>query len=432
MKKKIMIVDDQRITLKMTTHILDTRYEIICATSGDEAIRLYKKERPDMILTDLHMPKMSGFELQNTLQDMYAEHIPIMFMTADESDETESRVFESGAVDFIRKPFRADVLLRRVENILQSEEKSAGAKHFTETDPMTGLLNKAASQTEIGEMCRTSQGTLMMIDLDSFRLVNEIYGHDMGDKILIRFAEIVQSAIRTMDVAGRMGGDEFIAFCQNVKDENVIAEKVNYMNEELLRSARDYMGEDMAVPLGVSIGAVCVPDEGTDFLTVYQKADRALYRVKQEGKHGYSVFREGGRAKNKAAAETDIDKEMIILREHDREKGAFRLDKEQFTLLYRFLVRVESNYHKENRLIIFRPTDENGAACMDEFYDTICHTLRASDVVTYEEGTRVMVLLMETDALSSKLVLERISDMWGKTGQAYAFTHEMAVLSDEG
>ncbi len=431
-RKKILIVDDQMITLKMTTHILDTRYDIICATSGLEAIELYKKERPDMILTDLHMPKMSGFELQNTLQDMYAEHIPIMFMTADESDETESKGFDNGAVDFIRKPFRADVLLRRVENILQNVDKLAGLKRAAETDPMTGLLNKSSSQIQIGEMCRESQGTLMMIDLDSFKLVNDLYGHNMGDKILIRFAEIIQSAIRSTDLAGRMGGDEFIAFCQHVKDEGVIAEKTAYINEEITKSAKEYMGEDMMIPLGASIGAVCVPDEGTDFLTVYQKADRALYQVKQNGKHGYAIFHEVVKEKDSTAeARTDIAKEMKVLGERNRGRGAFRLSEEQFTLVYRFLVRVEANYHKENRLVIFRPKDDGAAEKMDEFYETVCTSLRASDVVTYQEKRRVMVLLMETDHLSCNIVMNRIADMWKKNGAGYEYTHEIAILTDE-
>ncbi|MBQ7677170.1 MAG: diguanylate cyclase [Lachnospiraceae bacterium] len=431
-RKKILIVDDQLITLKMTTHILDTRYDIICAMSGTEAIALYKKERPDMILTDLNMPQMSGFELQNTLQEMYAEHIPIMFMTADESEEAESRGFENGAVDFIRKPFRADVLLRRVENILQNLDKIAGLKRAAETDPMTGLLNKASSQSEIGMMCRETPGTLMMIDLDSFKLVNDIYGHNMGDKILIRFAEIIQSAIRATDLAGRMGGDEFIAFCQHVKEESVIAEKTAYINEELMKSAREYMGDDMTIPLGASIGAVCVPDEGTDFLTVYQKADRALYTVKQNGKHGYAIFREAAKTKEKMpVAKTDIAREMMILGERGRGRGAYRLPEEQFALIYRFLVRMESNYHKENRLVIYRPVDERAAEKTEEFCDTVCRTLRASDVVTCREGKCVMILLMEMDNISCTLVLDRIAEMWAKNGAGYQFSHEVAVLADK-
>ena len=284
--EKILIVDDQIITLKMTSHILSTRYETFCALSGEEAIEIYKKERPDMILSDLNMPTMSGFELQSTLQNMFLEHIPVMFMTADNSDDTETKGFENGAVDYIRKPFRADVLLKRVENILNNEKRIQGLRRAAETDPMTGLLNKASSQFEIGEACSKMNGMLMMIDLDSFKLVNDLYGHAMGDKVLIRFAEIICSAVRSSDIVGRMGGDEFIAFCQYVDDEEVVAEKARYINEEVMKSAKEFMGEDMTIPLGASIGAVAVPAEGTDFLTLYQKADKALYVVKQNGKHG--------------------------------------------------------------------------------------------------------------------------------------------------
>ena len=108
--KKILIVDDEKITLRMTEHILSSQYETICAQSGRDAIEIYRRERPDLILSDL-----------------YADSIPIMFMTADKSDDAESRGFESGAVDFIRKPFRADVLLKRVEKSFPTRRRCRGS-----------------------------------------------------------------------------------------------------------------------------------------------------------------------------------------------------------------------------------------------------------------------------------------------------------------
>ncbi len=432
--KKILIVDDQAITLKMTNHILETKYRTICASSGLEAISLYKKERPDMILTDLHMPQMSGFELLNTLQDEYAERIPIMFMTADSSDEMESKGFENGAVDYIRKPFRADVLLRRIENILQNAEQIAGLKRAAETDPMTGLLNKSSSQEEIGQMCRETPGMLMMIDLDSFKLVNDIYGHAMGDKILISFAEIIQSAIRATDLAGRMGGDEFIAYCQHVSDESVIAEKTRFINEEILRSAKEYMGEDMAIPLGASIGAVIVPDEGTDFLTLYKKADQALYTVKQNGKHGYKVYTEERREDLLTeAVSTNIANEMAVLGERSRKKGAYCLPYDDFRLLYRFLVRVESNYHKVNRFLVFsldtqEKEDESYQDAFRQLYEVVSSSLRASDVVTERGKGYVLVLLLEAGALDSRLVIERIRKKWEGTGCEYEMNVENEII----
>ena len=437
--KKILIVDDQMITLKMTNHILASQYQTVCASSGSEAIELYRKERPDMVLTDLHMPEMSGFELQNVLQEEFAENIPIMFMTADNSDETESKGFENGAVDFIRKPFRADVLLKRVANILQSVEQIRGLRKAAETDPMTGLLNKSSARDEIGEMIKATPGVLMIIDLDSFKLVNDIYGHDMGDKVLIRFAEIIRSAIRAADIAGRIGGDEFIAFCQHINNEDVIAEKVKTINDELLSSALEYMGDDMRIPLGASVGAVCVPEEGTDFTELFKKADKALYTVKQNGKHGHAFYHDTTRVGHDAAeVTTGILNEMAILAERSREKGAFALSYEQFKLMYRFLVRVESNYHKENRLIIFtlrsresEEIDQELVYATRRFYDTACSSLRASDVVTLRGKNQVMVLLLEANLVDSKMVIERVVANWQEAEKGYELTSEMEIIKED-
>ncbi len=435
--KKILIVDDERITLRMTQHILAPHYETICVTSGTEAIEKYKHERPDMILTDLHMPGMSGFELQNTLQDQYAEHIPVMFMTADADEETEGKGFEAGAVDFIRKPFRADVLIKRVENILKNVEQIKGLKAAAETDPMTGLLNKASSQIEIGAMCRETKGVLMMIDLDSFKLVNDLYGHSMGDKVLIRFAEIIRTAIRTNDVAGRMGGDEFIAFCQNAMDEKIIAEKTRYINDELLKSAKEFMGEDMNIPLGASVGAVIAPEEGTDFLTLYKKADKALYNVKQNGKHGYCIFVESEKDNyGEATVASNIAQDMMILSERSKGKGAYALNGDQFKLIYRFLCRVEDNYQVGNRYIIFtispsdKENDKVDAETGEKFYQIVKESLRGSDVVSQNGYSHIRVILIETEAINSETVINRIIDKWKEMDSSgkYLISYEMEII----
>ena len=210
--KTILVVDDMKVSLLITENILASQYKVICATSGKEAIEVYQREKPDMVLSDLRMPGMSGYELQLALQEKYHDTIPFMFMTADQDEEVESRGFDNGAMDFIRKPFRADVLLRRVGNILQTMDRIQGLKKHASTDALTGLLNKSSSEQELTAVCKRASGALLMIDLDSFKLVNDIHGHAMGDKVLISFADILRAAVRPTDIVGRLGGDEFIAF----------------------------------------------------------------------------------------------------------------------------------------------------------------------------------------------------------------------------
>ena len=276
MKKKILIVDDMEVSLMMTENMLAEEYQTFCASSGMEAMEIYRRELPDMVLSDLRMPGMTGYELQLALQEEFHQTIPFMFMTADHNEETESKGFDNGAMDFIRKPFRPDVLLRRVAKIMQTVEQISNLKKSSSIDSLTGLLNKASAAVELTKVCQTSIGALMMIDLDSFKLVNDIYGHDMGDKVLVSFADILRGAFRASDLIGRMGGDEFIAFCNGVHEDAVIEYKTEFINERIVESAKKLMGEDMNIPLGASIGCVFVPMSGNVFPELYKKADKVF------------------------------------------------------------------------------------------------------------------------------------------------------------
>ena len=425
--KKIMIVDDEKISLMMTNHILSSSYATVCAGSGEEAISLFKREKPDMVLSDLRMPGMSGYELQQELQKEYNEQIPFMFMTADTDEETESKGFENGAMDFIHKPFRADILLKRVGNILQTVEKIQGLKQAAVMDPMTGLLNKASAEGEIAELCKNTQGVLMMIDLDSFKLVNDMYGHDMGDKILIRFAEILKAVVRPIDIVGRLGGDEFIAFCQNVKEDVVIEKKSRFINKYILDAAKEFMGEDMTIPLGASIGCVFVPDEGTDFAALHKKADKALYSVKQNGKHGYMFYTDLSEENAKDEEKTtDLANAIKILSERNKGRGAMVLPFEQFRTTYQFLARLNSNYQNEISLILFSVKEKDHAAipiedAVDEFLGVLGSSLRQSDLVTQNGKNQCLVILPETSPQNVSVVTDRIMQNWSDADSSAMF-----------
>lgn len=262
------------------------------------------------------------------------------------------------------------------------------------------MLNKSAAQREIGELVKKSSGALLMIDLDSFKLVNDIYGHNMVDKILIRFAELIKSVIRENDLAGRMGGDEFVAFLHNIADEKVLKSKAKFLNEEILSTVRKLLGEDMKIPLGTSIGAVFVPSEGTDFTTLYKKADKALYEVKQSGKHSLSVFGEKNFTENKSIGE--LSQLRMILGERNIESGAYFVDFEAFKHIYRMLVRTD-NSQKGLTLVQFTLPDD----LSEEFKEVLIHTLRKSDCVT-QNGNKFLVLLQGATETDSEIVKTRI------------------------
>ena len=430
MKKKILIVDDMEVSLMMTENMLATEYQTFCASSGMQAMEIYRKELPDMVLSDLRMPGMSGYELQLALQEEFHQVIPFMFMTADHDEETESQGFENGAMDFIRKPFRPDVLLRRIANIMQTVEQISTLKKSSSTDALTGLLNKASVAVELTKVCQSSLGALMMIDLDSFKLVNDIHGHDMGDKVLVSFADILRAAFRPTDLLGRMGGDEFIAFCHGVHEDAVIEHKAQFINEKILDAAKRLMGEDMNIPLGASIGCVFVPMSGNVFPELYKKADKALYTVKQNGKHGYSIFSDDDVEENSLTEVTGIEQVEMILGERNPDDGCIVFPFEAFRNVYRFLKRNRGAYSKLTCLIIFSlKRHKSGSMQMsdaaDQFLTVISTTFRKGDAVTQNGSSQFFALLTNADAYRDvKKVTDRIRENWDHIPASAYFTFE--------
>ena len=398
--QKILIVDDELMMLKIATRILSKKYQVVCALSGEEALEIFNDEKPDMVLSDLLMPEMDGYELHRKLQEKSSYPIPMMFMTADESDESESRGFEIGAADYIRKPLRPDILMRRVANILDNLDKIHGLEQAADLDTMTGLLNKSASERELSKLCKTSQGVLFMIDLDNFKLVNDIYGHAMGDKILIKLAELLNESMEK-NIIGRMGGDEFIAFFENIHDENFVAEKSKFLNEKLLENAKKFMGEEMSIPLGVSIGAIFVPDEGREFSALYKKADQALYEVKLNGKHSYAIYSD----KHKTpifATDENIHK---ILSERNATTDAYFVEPEYFRVIYRLAVRLVKSYKKNAQFLVLNISEKDNA---EEFKNLLLKTLRSSDCITQNGKNQFLILMMDTSAIEYKFIKSRL------------------------
>ena len=434
--KKILIVDDMLVPLMMTENMLAGEYQTFCAQSAKEAMEIYRKEQPDMVLSDYRMPGMTGYEMQIELQNEFHKEIPFMFMTADEDKDVESRGFDNGAMDLIHKPFEPKILLRRVANILKTVGEIQDLKKTSSTDKLTGLFNKGASEEELKKICKKSHGSLMMIDLDSFKLVNDIHGHAMGDKILIAFADILRAAMRSTDLIGRMGGDEFVAFCHGVNEESAIAGKTQFINEKIVEAAKQLMGEDMNIPLGASIGCVLVPQAGTDFTELYKKADKALYIVKKNGKHGYNIFNEDAPEDRVETVVTLAQVEMI-LGERNIEAGAFVLPFESFRIIYRFLKRTRAGYGKTICIVLLalkRTGDDSKVSLKyagEQFIECLHNTLRRGDVVSQNGRNQFLVLLTNTDGHHDVTrAISRVVENWGKLpeSKSFYFTQEWAVM----
>jgi len=294
-------------------------------------------------------------------------------------------------------------------------------------DKLTGFLNKAGVAARMPELCRTETGMLAILDLDSFKLVNDLYGHDTGDRVLVSFSNIVRQNTRADDVLCRIGGDEFLIFCRNVTDVKVIAGLAKRLNEQLAAECRRMMGPDFVIPVGVSVGAVAVPKQGTDYRSLFPLADKALYQVKQNGKHGYAVY---DASLSADGADQGLDGELAritqILGERGEPGSALWLGQDDFTSVYRFMLRSmkRSGGCAEKLLFLLSGGDDETALpdLADRFGAVLRDVLRAQDAIFQSKPAEFLVLLPGCE--DAERVTQRILDAWQETPH-----HERCTLT---
>jgi diguanylate cyclase (GGDEF)-like protein len=307
------------------------------------------------------------------------------------------------------------------EMIAWQDEANRRLEKAAQTDAMTGLLNKASTEEAVSHAVRRGTGALLVIDLDNFKPVNDLYGHEMGDRVLIRFAELIQSAIRDGDIAGRIGGDEFAVFCEGLTDEQTIVKKCDFLNSEIVASAEEYMGSDMGIPLGCSMGVALVPKDGREYGMLFAKADLSLHHTKRGSKHGVRIFREqdkGPSEKNKG----DLSNLRMIFGERNPRKTALVAERELFQDIYQSMVRLASANGWNLHLVEFtlqREEDSNEeglSGCTDQFVELSANLLRNSDVILKYNDSQVVFLLMEPDNGDYTVPINRVLNAWEREG----------------
>ncbi len=443
MAKWIIVVDDDTANLKMAGHILSKNNMRVTALKSGNAFLEYidANGTPDLVLLDIKMPVMDGFETLGKLRQLEQSKglmkTPVIFLTADEDVDTETRGFEVGVSDFIRKPFNPDVLLRRIDNIMSNSQEMQSLKSEAMTDKLTGLLNKAATGVELSKMCSNMTGCLMMIDLDSFKLVNDLYGHEMGDKVLIACSETIREAVPSGSKCGRIGGDEFTAFAVGVTTEAAVASITERINANITRRARELMGEDMSIPLGASIGGIFVPRYGNDYNSLLKLADKSLYTIKKNGKHGYGLYDDEVDNGNESSA-ADIHALSEILGERSIQDVALQLDKDSFAPVYRYIIRYLLRHRINACKVLLTLTPENGTAdtafydSVDEFGNHIRSSLRKSDIFMRNSKNQYFVFVTDIRADSVDTILSHILDPWkARNISNLVITHETEFIGSK-
>ena len=338
------------------------------------------------------------------------EKLDILYRRLSDEDKEIRRLMQK-QTEATNKEVR-NLLLR----VRMSEEKAV-------TDPLTGFLNRAGAEERMGEVCREGGGLFMILDLDNFKLVNDLYGHEMGDRVLQVFTDIVRRSCRHGDLLCRIGGDEFLVYFKNATDERATALFSERLNKQLAEKCRELMGDDFNVPIGVSLGGVRIPEQGASYRSLFSSADKALYQVKQNGKHGYQFY--GAGMSGEDAKAEDMEQEFAHLLTLCEERGeahnAMWVGQEAFTWIHRFMDRFALRYHNDLTRLMFSLTDE-GQRSREEFLEAVFQfgvilqkLLRKNDVIMQCRPNSFLLLLPELSEKNVPMLAERILAEWEKT-----------------
>ena len=421
----IIVVDDDVSTLKLAGHFLSKAgFRVTALQSGKLALDYVREHGvPDLFLLDINMPEMDGFHTLDLLKKEMepGKEVPVAFLTAEERNEQEARGFESGAMDYIRKPFSPEVLVSRVKKILDVQTQMNRIVKTAETDPLTGLLNKAAAEAMMTRLCLQETGFLCVLDLDGFKSVNDVFGHDVGDRILVMFAKIITNNLEHPADCGRIGGDEFVVFMRNRKRGEDLSQFSQKINEEFIAGAKLILGDRLNFSIGVSTGAVLVPAYGRDYAELFHLADQSLYIVKRNGKHGYRLYSASEGQHNQNSKEMDLETITAILEERIEAPSAMWMGREVFGSIYKYMVRYISRYHNHAyRALLTVKTgpeldDARRAEIIVAFKSTIRTSLRNSDVMMECGEHQLFLLLPEVTDNNIEKVIGRLMGKWDKS-----------------
>ena len=254
----ILIVDDTVSNLDILIELLND-YDVIDATNGEDALNIVQDEKIDLILLDIMMPNMDGYEVCEKLKsNPKTKNIPIIFITAKTDEESIEKAFDIGGTDYITKPFLPKELLARVKKELHIQNLQNELKLLASTDPMTKLYNRRyfiQTAKHIFDLNKREKQDLsiIMLDIDKFKNVNDTYGHDIGDKVIIALSNELTNQHRASDVVCRYGGEEFVLLLPNTSLNNVnnLANKIKNAVEHLTIKLIEH-NIKFTVSLGVS------------------------------------------------------------------------------------------------------------------------------------------------------------------------------------
>jgi two-component system chemotaxis response regulator CheY len=297
----VLVVDDSPVYRKLVEQVLASEtYSLVFAANGAEAMKTYQERSPCIVITDWMLPDFCGFELcQRIRSDETRPYTYIIVMTSNKEKGNVVKGLEAGADDYLTKPFDPAEMLARIgvgRRIIDLNRelaaKSEKLEEAARTDALTGLPNRRAIEEWASKQLRGAARHgfpvwVVLGDLDTFKSVNDTFGHDAGDIVLKVFGDILKKNTRESDICGRLGGDEFVLVLTHVESE-AIEGTINRFREQF--AALSFPLQGQSVQLTASFGVAGTGGRDLhEFGTLLRKADQMLYEAKRMGRNAVRV-----------------------------------------------------------------------------------------------------------------------------------------------
>lgn len=323
--------------------------------------------------------------------------------------------FKRDEADVIREEELTVESSRLLQDVLSTYTDRPRRSHVR--DPLTGLWSSSYAMDEIDNYLseKRASGCFMLVDIDGFSQINDNLGHIVGDSVIKNISVILSEMMRNDDIICRVGGDEFILFFKDGGSKEFATAKAEeiilYLDDGLKNPVSDER-------ISVSIGITLAQTDGRDFATLYNKADKALYLVKENGKHSYHFFSDEGSMMRHTLASTRIDLEYLkkFVSEKDSTPGGFMVEYESFKKIFRFLGRAQRRTSSPVILLLLTITAQDGSpanseileAAMIHLKSAITSAIRSGDVTTNYSSSQYLAILLESTTQNGYLIAERI------------------------
>lgn len=388
---------------------------ILCIADSYDAItsdRIYRKKKSkEEAIKEISRCLGTQFDpiIGKIFIDMLREGYPL---SSDKDNFSDTTLIEDNIT------YESSMLLSKIISEYTSDIKSSAT-----TDPLTRLYNRSFMEDSISEMLiQETAGAMFIIDMDNFKHINDNYGHIVGDQTLKLLAGTLINCIRENDLAGRLGGDEFMLFIKDNTDKKSLSSIAENIIVSLAHELTNILPGNAT---SVSIGIAITPDNGTNFIDLYKNADRALYFIKENGKNSYHFFKENNSSNN---SNNSIEADLITLQKilegnMQMENGAYNVCYYDFQKIYNFISRYIDRKSSVVQILLFtvrensnnKTETETIEDAMNILEETIVSSLRSSDVATRYSNVQHIVVLMDSNLENGKRIAQRVINAFNES-----------------